>query len=90
MDFIALAQSTSVKAVQRYLQEDDDFAHLDTTHTSHHEQGQQHASDSILDMTKEATALSNMDDNLDNAPMLSHAAESELFMLATNFLLCKL
>lgn len=82
MDFISLAQSTSFKAVRRYLEEDDDFSHLDTTHASH-------TSDSILDMTKEAAALSTTDDNLENAPMLSPSAEAELYLLATNFLLCK-
>jgi adenosine 3'-phospho 5'-phosphosulfate transporter B2 len=80
MDFISFAQSTSFKAVRRYLQEDDDFSQLDTTHASH-------TSDSILDMTKEAAALSTNDDNLENAPMLSPSAEAELYLLATNFLL---
>jgi hypothetical protein len=82
MDFISFAQSTSFKAVRRYLQEDDDFSQLDTTHGSH-------TSDSILVMTKEAAALSTNDDNLENAPMLSPSAEAELYLLATNFLLCK-
>ena len=77
-----------MEAVQRYLQEDDDFSHLDTTHTSHHD-ASQHNSDSILDMTKEAAAFDITDDNLNNPPMLSTSAEAELFLLATNFLLCK-
>jgi hypothetical protein len=90
MDFISIAQSTSAEAIQRYLQEDDDFSHLDTTHTSHHEgASQQHTSDSILDMTKEAAAFAPADDSPDNPPMLSASAEAELFLLATNFLLCK-
>ena len=88
MDFISIAQSTSLRAVQRYLQEDDDFSHLDTTHTSHHD-GSLQASDSILDMTKEAAAISATDDYLETTPMLSPSAEAELFLLATNFLLCE-
>ncbi len=86
MDFISIAESTSLRAVNRYLsQEDDDFSHLDTTVTSSHDQG----SDSILDMTKKAAALDSDYDNLENAPVLSASAEAELFLLATNFLLCK-
>lgn len=87
MDFVSLAESTSFRAIRRYLYEDtadDDFSHLDTSHTSHHDE----QSDSILDMTKAAAATS-MDDQFDydNAPMLSQTAEAELFLLATNFLL---
>ncbi len=92
MDFISIAQSTSPEAVQRFLQEDDDFGHLDTSHTSHHEEGytqQSHASDSILDMTKEAAAFATTDDVLDPIPMISASSEQELFLLATNFLLCE-
>ncbi len=88
---MSLAESTSFRAIRRYLYEednvDDDFSHLDTSHTSHHDSQQ---SDSILDMTKAAAATS-MDDQFDydNAPILSKTAEAELFLLATNFLLCK-
>ncbi len=89
---MSLAESTSFRAIRRYLYEDDvddDFSQLDTSHTSHHDSSQQ--SDSILDMTKAAAATS-MDDQFDydNAPILSKTAEAELFLLATNFLLCKL
>jgi len=86
MDFFSLAESTTPQALRRYLggAEDDDFSHLDTTHTSNH-QDFGHASDSILDITSSLGDGSNGD--LENAPMLSPAAEAELFMLATNFLL---
>ena len=92
MDFISIAESTSLKALRRYLQEDDDFSHLDTTHTSHHDDGSgysQQNSDSILDMTKEAAAFATTDDTLEHSPIFSASAESELFLLATNFLLCE-
>jgi len=91
MDFATLAESTSFKAINRFLsgvgdQEDDDFSHLDITHTSHHENT--HGSDSIIDMTNEAAAMSVTDvEEFDNSPLLSSAAEGELFLLATNFLL---
>ena len=84
MDFVQLAEATSIKAVRRYLQsyEDDDFSHLDTTHTSNHEI----ANDSILAVTK--SMINTADVETENPPMLSPVAETELFMLATNFLLC--
>lgn len=88
MDFVTIAESTSPKAVHRFLRsltttaaEDDDFSHLDTSHTSHHD----YKNDSILDITMKNTDF----DELENTPMFSPAAEAELFMLATNFLLCK-
>jgi hypothetical protein len=88
MDFISIAESTSLRAMRRLLdEEDDDFAQLDTSHSSHTKSSQ--ASDSILDMTKEAATLTQTDDNLENAPILSASAEAELFLLATNFLLCE-
>ena len=85
MDFVSLAEATSIKSVRRYLQsiEDDDFSRLDTSHTSSHEI----ANDSILDVTKEMVFTADVE--TENPPMLSPVAESELFMLATNFLLCK-
>jgi hypothetical protein len=81
MDFVSVANSIS--SVQRYLQErdEDDFTNLDTSRIR--------SSDSILDMTKEAAALYDPDDSLGNAPMISASAEAELFLLATNFLLCE-
>lgn len=88
MDFISLAQSTSAKAVQRFLEEDDDFPHLDAQPSSQHGTATMY-SDSIIDMTKEAAEFSPTDDNIENAPFLSPSAEAELFLLATNFLLCK-
>jgi len=83
MDFVSLAEATSIKSVRRYLQsiEDDDFSRLDTSHTSSHEI----ANDSILDVTKEMVFTADVE--TENPPMLSPVAESELFMLATNFLL---
>lgn len=83
MDFVSLAEATSIKAISRYLSsvEDDDFSHLDTTHTSNHDI----ANDSILEATK--SMINTADVETENAPMLSPAAEAELFMLATNFLL---
>ena len=89
MDFISLAQSTSAKAVQRFLEEDDDFSHLDAQPSAQHGATATMHSDSIIDMTKEAAAFSPTDDNIENAPFLSPSAEAELFLLATNFLLCK-
>lgn len=89
MDFLTIAESTSPKAIRRFLRsvsavatgaEDDDFSHLDTSHTSHHDYQYQH--DSILDNT-----VKNANYDLENTPLFSPAAEAELFMLATNFLL---
>ena len=57
--------------------EDDDFSHLTN---SNYQQN-----DSIVEFTK-----SLIDEDMsDEQPFLSPAAEGELFMLATNFLLCK-
>ncbi len=92
MDFLTIAESTSPKAIQRFVRsltstataaEDDDFSHLDTSHTSHHDFVYQ--SDSILDNTMKNTNF----DKLENTPIFGPAAEGELFMLATNFLLCE-
>ena len=96
MDFVTIAESTSPKAIHRFLRslstttaaaaaanEDDDFSNLDTSHTSHHAFSS--SSDSILDITMQNTNL----DDLENTPIFSPAAEAELFMLATNFLLCE-
>lgn len=81
---------------------DDDFSQLDTSHTSHHDYANvnvnsNYQSDSIMDNTM--TSGNFVDDylalngssnsNNSNRPMLSPIAEAELFMLATNFLLCK-
>lgn len=93
MDFISIAQTAnSLRSLQRYLEEEaeDDFLNLDTSHTSHHDHHPPHASsDSILDMTKEAAALYDPEDSLGDSPMISASAEAELFLLATNFLLCE-
>ncbi len=95
MDFLTLAEATTHRSLRRFLQNsdtaaaaaavDDDFSHLDTSHTSHHD----YKSDSILDFSAESSAGNEYGGDLENAPMLSPAAEAELFMLATNFLLCK-
>jgi hypothetical protein len=92
MDFLTIAQATSSQSLRRLIQtaaaaaagEDDDFSHLDTSHTSHHDLD--FKSDSILDITTSSNAIVSGED-LENSPMLSPAAEAELFMLATNFLL---
>jgi hypothetical protein len=77
---------------------DDDFSQLDTSHTSHHDYiNSNYQSDSIMDNTMttgnfvdDYLALNgNGSGNGSNRPMLSPIAEAELFMLATNFLLCK-
>mmetsp|Transcript_1366 Transcript_1366/g.2484 ORF Transcript_1366/g.2484 Transcript_1366/m.2484 type:complete len:105 (-) Transcript_1366:2559-2873(-) len=95
MDFISIAQSVnySLRSFQtRHLEEEDvdDFLNLDTSRTSNHDRPSHAAtSDSILDMTKEAAALYDPDDSLGDSPMISASAEAELFLLATNFLLCE-
>lgn len=94
MDFISIAQTVkSLGSLKRYLEEDevDDFVNLDTSHTSHHDYPHTATgtSDSILDMTKEAAALYDPADSLGDSPMISASAEAELFLLATNFLLCE-
>lgn len=63
--------------------EDDDFSHLDTSvsTSSHYQQN-----DSIVDFTK-SLIDEDMSDETVSQPFLSPAAEGELFMLATNFLL---
>ncbi len=80
---------------------DDDFSQLDTSHTSHHDYANSNVnsnyqSDSIMDNTMTSgnfvddyLALNNGGGSSNNRPMLSPIAEAELFMLATNFLLCK-
>ena len=90
MDFISLAQGTTVRAISRHLVEDDDFDHLDTTHTSNHDESSQYINDSILDVTQRSSQFDSFtDQDLQNAPILSKVTEAELFFLATNFLLCK-
>lgn len=89
MDFITLAQIIYSRGTSRSLSEDDDFEHLDTTHSSHQEiSSAVTINDSILDaQVNEFETTLNVD--LQNTPMLSQAAEAELFFIATNFLLCK-
>jgi hypothetical protein len=89
MDFITLAQRTSVKAISRHLlSEDDDFEHLDTTQTSNHGESSQYMNDSILGVTQRSSEFNSFtDQELENAPILSKVSEAELFFLATNFLL---
>ena len=67
MDFSTIAESTSPKAIHRFLRsvtavataaEDDDFSHLDTSRTSHHDYQYQH--DSILDNTVKKGMMSVM------------------------------
>ena len=102
MDFISIAEATAPHAIRRFLQqqqvisEDDDFSHLDTSHTSHHDQYastyHQQQNDSIMNAANMNIVSSNtMGDNPDliNTPFFGPAAEAELFMLATNFLLCE-
>jgi hypothetical protein len=90
MDFISLAERTTVKAIARHLVEDDDFEHLDTTHTSNHAESSQYINDSILDVTQRSSEFDSFtDQDLQNSPILSKVTEAELFFLATNFLLCK-
>lgn len=73
---------TSITTSRRLLAEDDDFSHLDTSiSTSSH----YHENDSIVDFTKSLIDEDYGDEAAQ--PMLSPAAEGELFMLATNFLL---
>jgi len=88
MDFFTIAQSTTPRSLRRFLADamDDDFSRMDTSHTSHHG----YKNDSILDfVAAEAdAAIDNANGgDVEKAPMLSPAAEAELFMLATNFLL---
>ena len=91
MDFISLAQRTSVKAISRHLlSEDDDFEHLDTTQTSNHGESSQYMNDSILGVTQRSSEFNSFtDQDLENVPILSKVSEAELFFLATKFLLCK-
>ena len=103
MDFLSLAQATSPNAIYRFLRnndypDEDDFAQLDTSHTSHHDNNN-YQSDSIMDSLNMISNIvgggndgdgGDLYDNNSDAPILSPAAEAELFMLATNFLLCKL
>jgi adenosine 3'-phospho 5'-phosphosulfate transporter B2 len=95
MDFQTLAESTSIRSIRRRLYEaslteDDDFSHLDTSHTSHHDHVYDGGSDSIIEMTtSQSMARSNANANepIGTSPMLSATAEAELLMLSTNFLL---
>lgn len=98
MDFTTLAEATSPQSIHRFLRsvsraaaatatsEDDDFSHLDTSHTSHHDYYLEYKNDSILE---NVIQNSKFDEKMGNTPMFSPAAEAELFMLATNFLLCE-
>jgi len=87
MDFQQLAEGTSFRSIRRLLDpvsEDDDFGHLDTTVTSHHQDLT--GSDSIVEFTKSHSLAG--ESTLDgSAPMFGQDAEAELLMLATNFLL---
>ena len=77
--------------------EDDDFSHLDTrTHSHSHSHSHTGLSTQQLNNDIGGGGIGGIgggttgDDFLVNAksPMFSPAAEAELFMLATNFLLC--
>ncbi len=93
MDFTTIAEGTSPQAIHRFLRsmaatastDEDDFSNLDTSHSSHHDPPSYYKNDSILDNVVQNTNF----DELEKAPMFSPAAEAELFMLATNFLLCE-
>lgn len=87
MDFISLAE-TAWSFHRQLSGEDDDFAKFSGGGESSSSGATFVASASTVD------ASANMQDEggpLDNAarPLLSPSAEAELFLLATNFLLCK-
>lgn len=77
-----------VRVATEQQQADDDFSHLDSSHLSSHHDTAYHQSDSILDANTRTVGIAL--ENTTNTPMFSKAAEAELFMLATNFLLCEL
>lgn len=76
-DFIELAAS-SRHLIERALGEDDDFAKIENDGGGN---------DSIL--TQTASAYGNTYYYTDSTPLLSKTAEAELYLLATNFLLCE-
>jgi len=85
MDFVSLATATSArKLILRRLgsSEDDDFARIDGPATHDGAPGATAVTDSDSSPS-EMTAMSG------DQPIISPAAEAELFMLASNFLLCK-
>jgi len=87
MDFQQLAEGTSFQSIRRLLDpvsEDNDFSHLDTAVTSHHNDVT--GSDSIVEFTK-SQSLAGESPLEGSAPMFGQDAEAELLMLATNFLL---
>jgi len=86
MDFLDLAEATSIRTIRRVLQlksESDDSTELDTIiDPSVH--------DNIVEFTKNqhlGGGAQSFDNSDGNVPMLSPAADAELLMLSTNFLL---
>eukprot|EP00978_Attheya_sp_CCMP212_P039640 scaffold207977_cov55-Attheya_sp.AAC.4 len=88
MDFIDLA-SSSRALIDRFLaeSEDDDFSHLSGGGASH--SAAPAAVASGAQGTADSAYYGGQTSDDENRPLLSPAAETELFMLATNFLLCK-
>jgi len=76
-DFVELATS-SHQLLGRVLGEDDDFAKIERDGG-----GAEGGNDSILQQSASSAFYT------DSTPLLSKTAEAELYLLATNFLLCK-
>lgn len=84
MDFISLAEASN--ALIRHLSSaDDDFANLDVT--SNHAEPAQPLSQMAESSHK--VTFSPDDLSVEQRPLLSPSAEKELFLLASNFLLCE-
>lgn len=103
MDFIALASATAPRKLLRHLAgatagaaaageagEDDDFAHL-AADTSNAEAGADYTSGGLYGERPGTPYEQQFGGAVpdSSSPLLSPTAEAELFLLATNFLLCE-
>ena len=96
MDFVTLASATAPRRLLRHLAsaaaEDDDFTHLAPPPVA--EAGADYASGGLYGEApgtpyEQQLGKSGAGVPGSSSPLLSPSAEAELFMLATNFLLCK-
>jgi hypothetical protein len=98
MDFVALASATAPRKLLRHLAgatagaagEDDDFVHLAADTTSA-EAGADYASGGLYGERPGTPYEQQFGGAVadSSSPLLSPTAEAELFLLATNFLLCE-
>lgn len=86
MDFVSLAEGSH--RFLRSLVEDDDFARIDNDNNNKVVNAAKAVASAAISTAAPGSIVAP--DSNSHQPLLSPTAEAELFLLATNFLLCEL